>query len=303
MKEQYPKAGIKLLCGLFGKTRHAFYDNNWREDNQDVEETFILKLVLEIRKDLPKLGTRKLIYKLNEKLGNHKLNIGRDRLFDLLESHDLLIRRRKRKAYTTNSLHRFRKYPNLIRELVIERPEEVWVSDITYLTSSNGFYYLSLVTDAYSRKIMGYSLSYSLHAKSTVNALKMALNNRQYHEEKIIHHSDRGIQYCCKEYVNELTSNDILISMTMKGDPYENAIAERVNGILKGEFALDQTFMNFEEALQILNRAIFLYNTERPHASCDYLTPEKAHQMKGVLQKRWKNYYKGKSLEQGVLEA
>ncbi|HXP49580.1 MAG TPA: IS3 family transposase, partial [Bacteroidia bacterium] len=224
-------------------------------------------------------------------LAVHRLHTGRDHLFDLLAKHKLLIRTRKRKAITTDSSHWMHKYSNLIKEMDIHRPEQVWVSDITYIRLSNGFIYLSLITDAYSKKIVGYNLHKTLAAEGCIIALQMALQQRT-NKLSLIHHSDRGCQYCSKEYVDLLHSNHVAISMTNNGDPYENAIAERLNGILKSEFNLYSSQMNYEQTGKMLTKVIDNYNAIRPHASCDYLTPNQAHSKEGIIKKRWKNYYK-----------
>ena len=220
MKQDFPQFGIAVLCGLFGKTRHAYYDSLWRRANTLVKEDIILQEVIAIRTELPRLGGRKLQYVLQNKLADHQIKPGRDYLFDLLSEHKLLIRQRKRKALTTDSRHWMRKYSNLIKGLDVTRPEQVWVSDITYIRLANQWGYLSLITDAYSRKIMGYSFRPDLAAEGCIDALKMALNNRVYNES-IIHHSDRGSQYCSHNYVDLLLKNNVAISMTENGDPYE----------------------------------------------------------------------------------
>lgn len=216
--------------------------------------------------------------------------MGRDKLFELLDQYGMLVRRRKRKRiHTTNSNHPFRKYPNLIREVVVIRPDHLWVSDITYISLSDDFCYLSLVTDAYSRKIVGYCLYPTLKKEGPLQALAMGLDSLQRTKRKaLIHHSDRGLQYCCLQYTALLERNSITISMTEKGDPYENAIAERVNGILKTEFMLDQDFNDFDHALQAVHHAVNTYNQLRPHASCNYLTPQQAHLQEGILPSKWK---------------
>lgn len=237
---------------------------------------------------MPRLGTRKLYYILTETLEKHGIRIGRDKFFDLLERYGLLVRRRKRKRiYTTDSNHRFNRYPNLVKEAEPNAANQIWVNDITYISLRGGFAYLSLVTDGYSRKIVGYCLYPTLQRQGPINALRMALGGSEG-INGLIHHSDRGIQYCCDDYTALLKSSNIQISMTERGDPYENAIAERVNGILKGEFGLDKIFLNFDEALKAVAQAVDTYNTLRPHASCDYLTPEMAHQKQGIIKKRWK---------------
>lgn len=239
---------------------------------------------------MPRIGTRKLHYMLEEVLQKHQISIGRDKLFDLLEDYGLLIRRRKRRrAVTTDSNHPFRKYPNLIREMAVLRPNHLWVSDITYISLTHDFCYLSLVTDAYSRKIVGYCLHPTLKKEGPVTALNMALRTLPGKgQNTLIHHSDRGLQYCCAQYITLLETNNLTVSMTEKGDPYENAIAERINGILKGEFMLDNDFECIETAKKVIESAINTYNQLRPHASCNYLTPEQAHQQQGILTTKWK---------------
>jgi transposase InsO family protein len=225
---------------------------------------------------------------LTDTLQEHGINIGRDRLFDLLEAYGLLVRRRKRKSvYTTNSRHRFNRYPNLVKAMQPLSAGQLWVSDITYIALFEDFAYLSLITDAYSRKIVGYCLYPTLSRQGPLNALTMALT--EYDRNiPLMHHSDRGVQYCCDDYTDMLLSNTIAISMTEKGDPYENAIAERVNGILKNEFGLEKTFDSFGVAEETIKQAIDIYNNQRPHASCDYLTPIQAHSMNGLIKRRWK---------------
>ena len=292
MKQDYPHISKEALCRLFGKTRHAYYDHEWRRQDASLKDDIILQLVQKIREPLPKLGTRKLLEMLEPDLVSHQIKAGRDYLFDLLGEHKLLIRRRKRRVYTTDSKHWMDKYPNLIKDLVITRPEQLWVSDITYVRVMNQWGYLSLVTDAYSRKIMGIGFRSDLSALGCLAALQMAYDNRSYGRYSLIHHSDRGSQYCCEEYVKLLNSQDVAISMTEKHDPYENALAERINGIIKGEFNLYSSQENFGETYERIVRSVATYNEIRPHSSCDYLTPCQAHQKEGELKKRWKKYPK-----------
>jgi putative transposase len=254
--------------------------------------------VHKIREALPRLGTRKLQYLLAPQLISHKIKIGRDYLFNLLEEHKLLIRQRKRRVITTDSRHWMRKYSNLTGLLVITRPEQLWVSDITYIRMINQWGYLSLITDAYSHKIMGIAFRSDMLAQGCVDALQMALDNRSHDHQGLTHHSDRGSQYCCKEYVDLLRSNQIAISMTENGDPYENALAERLNGIIKSEFNLYSSTLNFEQTYARIVKSVTAYNDIRPHASCDYLTPCQAHQQFSILKKRWKNYPKNLSFKQ-----
>lgn len=257
-------------------------------------EVIVLKLVKEIREELPRAGVPKLHHMLAESLALHDIKMGRDALYHLLGEHGELIRCRRRKPYTTNSNHPYRKYPNLIRDMLLTYPGQLWVSDITYLRLKEKFCYLSIVTDAYSRKIIGHHLNSSLHSDGVIRALEKALQSKR--SRSLIHHSDRGTQYCCADYVRLLDRYNIRISMTEKGDPYENAIAERVNGILKGEFMLDKTFATFAEAEQAVDNAVEKYNTLRPHSSCDNLTPIEAYQQTGILRKRWKSRLEQESL-------
>lgn len=292
MQELYPTVSVGKLTGLFGKSRQAYYQALTQADNQEMKDAIILRLVSERRKEVEKAGTTKLLLMLDESFKAHNIKIGRDKLYDLLKAHGLLLRNRKRKPRTTDSNHRFRKYPNLIREITLTKASVLWVCDITYISTSRGFAYLSLVTDAYSHKIVGHSLSRTLERIGPITALKMALTDCDFYPHSLIHHSDRGIQYCCNEYIDLLEKYKIMISMTEKGDPYENAIAERVNGILKAEFGLHRTFENFEEAEMAVTKGVTIYNNVRLHASCDYLTPSLAHSKTGLLARRWKNYKK-----------
>jgi transposase InsO family protein len=290
MKHDYPHLSWGFLCRLFGKTRHAYYDHLWRSQNDSLKEEIILQLVYEIRTSLPRLGTRKMLYLLSPKLDSHGITVGRDYLFDLLDAHKLLIRQRRKKVFTTDSRHWMHKYSNLSKELDIVRSEQLWVSDMTYIRVMNQWGYLSLITDAFSRKIMGYCFRSDMLALGCIEALQMALDNRSYSGQTLIHHSDRGSQYCSKDYVDLLSSEQISISMTERGDPYENALAERMNGILKGEFNLYSSSSSFEQTYQKITGSINAYNELRPHGSCDYLTPSQAHRQGNVLKKRWKSY-------------
>lgn len=247
---------------------------------------------------MPRLGTEKVHHKLTPLIKLHNIKIGRDGLYDLLRDHHLLIRQRKRKVVTTYSRHWMHKYTNRIKTMIVTRPEQLWVSDITYIRTNNQWAYLSLITDAYSRRIMGVCLRPDMAAQGCIDALKMALGNRCYPHQPLIHHSDRGSQYCSAAYVKLLNDHSIDISMTENGDPYENALAERVNGIIKGEFNLHESRVGFEATYQLVNEAILTYNQQRPHASCDFLTPDQAHQMQGPLKKRWKQYPKRKMISE-----
>lgn len=292
MKADCRNMSISMLCRLFGKTRHAFYDKGWRKEEMNYEHCIVLELVSIARAKLEQVGTTKLYEMIKGPITDQGIKMGRNALNDLLADHGLLIKRKRRRVRTTQSWNMARKYPNLIRDLKITGPEQVWVSDITYISIVEGFIYLSLITDAYSRKIVGYCLSQRLDHHGCLASLNMALATRTKRGQRLIHHSDRGLQYYSHAYTGLLKSDDIEISMTEKSDPYENAIAERVNGILKTEFSMDMVFEDFNQASRHLNESICTYNEYRPHASCDFHTPEVAHSLSGELRKRWKNYYK-----------
>jgi len=222
------------------------------------------------------------------------IKLGRDGLYKLLREERMLVGKKKNFTRTTQSYHRFRCHPNLVKDTIIQKPEEVWVSDITYIRVASEFYYLSLITDAYSKQIMGYVLGDSLQAVHCENALKNAIKNRKYPERKLIHHSDRGFQYCSDDYINYLNDNDILVSMTTKYDPYENAIAERVNGILKDEFFIGDGFPDEATARSEITKSIRVYNTYRPHMSCEMMTPQQAHLEGRYKLKGWSRKLKNK---------
>ncbi|GAC1427866.1 MAG: IS3 family transposase [Flavisolibacter sp.] len=280
---------VGRLCKLFGKSRQAYYQREAFYNEQYQVDQIAMELVAQVRRDLPGLGTKKLYRILREPFKTHGIKIGRDKLHELLTKQGMLIRRRKGAPKTTNSRHWMKKYPNLVRELVVVQSEQLWVADITYLCVGYDFNYLSLITDAYSKKIVGYHLHPNLSAEGSLLALYMALKTRTKCLP-LIHHSDRGSQYCSFEYVLELRESDIAISMTEDGEGYENQIAERMNGILKTEFNLSRIFPSHDEAKLAVIRSIEAYNTKRPHLSLDFLTPVEAHVVKGGLQKRWKNY-------------
>jgi len=287
-------ASLSSLCTLLGYSRQAFYGYKQHQVQAAFEADIIVQQVLKHRELQPRIGTRKLLVMMQDFAQEHHIDLGRDALFDLLREHDLLIRKRKRKAQTTFSKHWYKKYKNLIRGFEPLAPNLLWVSDITYIVVAEGFAYLSLITDAYSRKIVGFYLSETLEATGSIRALQMALNNCN-DTTNLIHHSDRGVQYCCYDYVKMLDDKHIQISMTENGDPLENAIAERVNGILKEEL-LQLQYNSFEEAKKRVAKAIVVYNALRPHSSCDMLTPQQAHTKEGLLKKHWKNYYKQKEV-------
>jgi transposase InsO family protein len=285
---------IEEACRLFGKSRQAYYQLEKRRLRSYIGEEIVITYVRAIRTRQPRIGTRKLYGLLKAVIHQNGIKMGRDMFHSVLRAHDLLVKPRRRCIKTTDSQHGYRKYPNIIKGFEASGPEQIWVSDITFVPTEKGFVYVSLVTDQYSKKIMGYQVHPTLEAEGSLGALRMALKNRSHREKKLIHHSDRGMQYAGEEYVRVLERNGILISMSASGNPYENAVAERVNGTVKTEFYLDGYFRDIEQVRRVLKEAVLVYNTERPHASCDYLTPEQAHQRQGVLKKRWRTYKRKK---------
>ncbi len=235
---------------------------------------------------MPKLGTRKLYHILKPELED--LGVGRDKLFEILKANHMLIKPKKKYHITTNSHHRFRKHKNLIKELEVERPNQVWVADITYIGNRKNPMYLSLITDAYSKQIMGYNVSDSLNTKGALSALKQAFKRRKNIDENLIHHSDRGLQYCSNLYQDLLNKYNVKCSMTESYDPYENAIAERVNGILKQEFIELVNVNQIDVMGKLVEQSIEIYNTKRPHISCNMLTPNKMHQQQKLKYKSYK---------------
>lgn len=268
---------MSTICKCFDLKRDAYYKYKRREDQRLDLERKVVGIVKQRRKSLPREGVRKLMRSLNNDFETAHLKVGRDTLFNILRKHNMLTLRKKYSAKTTNSMHRFRKYNNIIKDLKVSRANQVWVSDITYIRTVKGFCYLALITDMHSRKIVGYDLSNSLELKGCIRALNKAVSHAK-DIKGLIHHSDRGFQYCSTTYTQILQKNNIRISMTEDNHCYENALAERVNGILKDEFYLDQTFTNMAHAKRAAKNAIKLYNEIRLHLSLDYQTPNTVHQ-------------------------
>jgi len=280
---------LSRLCGLLGRSRQAYYKQYRVNERSTMQSELIVREVAGIRASQKRVGARKLHAMLGEFMEKQGRVLGRDAFFDLLREHSLLVRkRRKRKPRTTVSGLWMRRYPNLAKDFVPLAANELWVADITYIRVGEGFCYLSLITDAYSRKIVGWGLRRDLSAKGCVIALKMAKRDNPM-TRNLIHHSDRGLQYYSKEYLKALGRN-VFVSMSEKSDPLENAIAERVNGILKQEL-LEERFRSFPEALSAVERAVMVYNFQRPHLSIEMLTPAQAHLQTGRLRRFWKNYY------------
>ena len=280
------------MCELFGYTRQGHWRHLKEHYREEIDATALLGEVREIRKEMPRCGARKIQVLLEDR--GHR--IGRDRLFALLRSSGMLVHRKHYRVVTTYSKHWMKKYANLVRDIVPDHPNHIWVSDITYIevveSGSRYFLYLSLVTDAYTHEIVGYALHDTLDTDGPLKALRMALTEYGCDGVKgLIHHSDRGCQYCCQDYVNELKAYGIQISMTDHGDPYENAVAERVNGILKTEWLYHTKLTSRRMANETIRHIVQVYNNERPHLSIDMRTPSQARAEVGPLNKLWKNYW------------
>lgn len=262
-----------------GISRQAYYKAEQCLDQRQQQEKLVLGMVRDVRLEQSRIGTRKLHYLLRGALAGQSIKLGRDGLFALLRTHRMLVPTRRAYHKTTMSHHRFYKHPNLLKpgpgQVTPQAPEQVWVSDITYLPTREETTYLSLVTDAYSRKIVGYHLDRHMQTVAVGQAFRMALKQRTS-DGPLVHHSDRGIQYCSAEYQRLHERHGITCSMTDGYDCYQNALAERVNGILKDEFLIHQPG-NLEEARQMVQESIRIYNEKRPHLSLKYKTPDEVH--------------------------
>ena len=265
-----------MLCHRAGMSRQNYYKQRKVRQMRVFEEQTVLSLVRRERCIQPRLGTRKLYRLLSRQFASAGVTIGRDRVFSLLRGHGLLIRRRRRYARTTDSRHGFRVYPNRLKQAVLSGANQAWVSDITYLRSREGFMYLSLVMDAFSRKIVGYNCSDRLESEGAIRALSMALDQLPVGAD-MIHHSDQGCQYCSDRYIERLLSRNITVSMTEENHCYENSQAERLNGILKHEYGLGGVFLRKSDAVTAVRQAVELYNNRRPHVALDYRLPGEVH--------------------------
>ena len=270
---------VKKVSKVLGCSRKYYYELCKARQKKSTVENQVLAIVQSERKVLQRLGGKKLYHKIKSLLDEQGIKFGRDKLFILLEKYQLLITRKKRFIKTTMSNHLLRKYPNLITNTKIIMPEQVWVSDITYLKTRNGFCYLNMVTDAYSRKIVGYVVSSSLGTKAMIAAYRMALANRVYPNNPLTHHTDRGVQYCSRDYITLSNSNQVEISMTEHGDPYENALAERMNRTMKEEFGLGVILPSLQTAQILVAESVLLYNSKRPHWGLKLKTPDQAHSL------------------------
>lgn len=282
---------MEQLCGLFGLTRQAWYAATRRQEKLGFQAAIVLTEVKRLRKQIAGLGTTKLYELMQDFLASHQIKLGRDKLHKLLKINGLILTKKRSKIKTTDSDHDLEKYPNQVKELKPTGIGQLWVSDLSYIRVGIGFAYLSVIMDAYSRKIVGWSFHKTLEAKGPVAALEMALQMHGQTNQSLIHHSDRGVQYCSGAYVDRLRQAKITISMTESGDPNENALAERVFRTLKEEFHL-WGFPPFGLAETAVEQAIRAYNSLRPHASLGYKTPDLAHQGKGYQPLKWYPYKK-----------
>uniref|UniRef100_UPI004048ECF3 IS3 family transposase n=1 Tax=Flavobacterium sp. TaxID=239 RepID=UPI004048ECF3 len=275
-----------FACTLFGIDRQVYYRNIKRRKAIQSNASKVVSLVLEIRKTMPRIGAKKLYFLLNNNLKH--LKIGRDKFINILRANHLLVNPKRSYHITTNSHHRFRKHQNQILDLQIQRPEQVWVSDITYIGKRENPCYLSLVTDAYSKKIVGFNVADNMNTESSLIALKNAIKLRKYKSLSLIHHSDRGLQYCANEYQKLLNKSKIKCSMTQNSDPYENAVAERINGILKQEFGIDKFNKELPIMKALVKNAVEIYNNKRPHYSNYMLTPNQMHRQNKIAMRTYK---------------
>jgi putative transposase len=295
------------MCLQFGYTKQSFYKQLQTVQNVSLKNEVVLGLVQEKRKIWKRGSGRNLHQSLKKELAEHDLKIGRDKFFDLLRENKLLIKPKRFRTKTTCSFHHFNKFDYLVKGMIPLRSNEIWVTDITYLwlKKLDKFCYLSMITDLYSRKIVGYCVHEDLSVNGCLEALKMALKQRTNKLEDLIHHSDRGVQYCSHAYVKLLQKNNIQISMTQTGDPLENAIAERINKTIKEEFTDDRqiNFINIVEAKTEIKKFIEFYNHKRPHRSIEWMTPTIAHQQTGELKRVWKSYPYKKQVREDLEEA
>ena len=291
LKMLHPSYSQQEMCRSLGVSRQAHHKSSVRTARVVMGREVVVPLINEIRKAQRKVGGRKLYKMLSVTFKNLDVPMGRDQFFELLREEGLLLRRRKRRVRTTMSRHRMPVYPDLLKRARIERPGQAMASDITYWAVPEGFYYVFLITDVCSHKIIGHHLAQSMDGAHALKALRMAIGGSSHALQGQIHHSDRGSQYCYAKYVNFLQSKGMRVSMTESSDPRDNAIAERVNGILKNELMEHLVPENLTQATEMLDEAVRIYNEERLHMSIDYEVPAKAHQLDHSLPQRWKNYY------------
>lgn len=303
MIQQRTLPSVDWLCCFFQKSRQAYYQIRRRKDRQGVDAELILHYVKEYRGEMEKLGTRKLHYLLQPQLQASGIKCGRDKLFSLLGRKGLLIRRQRARRYMTRSLPVSRHFPNLVKDMTIEEPELVWVSDTTALAIRDGLGYLTLTTDVYSKQVMGYHVQRTKQSSGSLTTLRMALSKRMYPDRQLIHHSDGGGEYFNHTYLQELVKAHVKASCTAPSSPEENPVAERINGIFKEEFLLAEDNRSLDEVIKKLPDVIRIYNERRPHASIDYMTPKEAHLCSGLLRKRWKSYRKNSKKDVQLIPA
>ena len=284
------------MCLQFGYSKQAYYKQlNYIEKNAVVEDV-VVGLINKKREIWKRGSGRNLHQSLKKEFKEHQIKLGRDKFFEVLRQNGLLIKPKRIRAKTTCSYHHFNKYRNLIEAASTNRCNEIWASDITYiwLKEQDKFCYLNLITDLHSRKIVGHCVYEDLSVKGSIIALQQALKQRKDKTLSLIHHSDRGVQYCCHAYVKLLQKNKVQISMTQSGDPLENAVAERINRTIKEEFTDDREmhFCSIELAKTSIRDFVNFYNEKRPHRSINWHTPNEAHKIKGCIKRVWKNYYK-----------
>ncbi|WP_157724163.1 IS3 family transposase [Winogradskyella sediminis] len=280
----------KWLYQCFGISKQAFYKRLKTQQKKEIDHQKMTKMVKDYRKKVSsKTGGIKLHKELKQDFINADIKIGRDKFYRFLRLNNLLIPKTKNYITTTNSNHMYKKYKNLVKDQVPTRPEQLWVSDITYIKTENGHNYLAVVTDAYSKQIMGYKLDNHMRTSLCSEALAMAIKNRKYPDKKLIHHSDRGFQYCNPKYTEFAESNNITMSMTEQYDPYENAVAERINRTLKYEYGLKQTIKNTDLAQKMTEQAVYIYNNLRTHFSLDLRKPAEVHLNPNI---KYKSYRK-----------
>ena len=265
------------VAKVLGYSRQYYYKIRNSEVNKSASEEKIKELVQSERKVLSRIGTRKLHYKLRDEFIAQEIKCGRDKLFKHMRQWSMQIQPKRRYVQTTNSKHWLRKYPNLTKGIGLDHADQLWVSDITYIKTQEGNCYVNMVTDAYSKKIMGYTISDNMETQSVIGAYKMALKNKVNKSIETIHHSDRGLQYCSKEYIELSLNNNCKISMTENGDPYENALAERMNRTIKEEFGLGAIIKSKLVEKLLMDEAVLLYNEYRPHLSLNYKTPNEVY--------------------------
>ncbi|RYY85438.1 MAG: IS3 family transposase [Chitinophagaceae bacterium] len=274
------RIGVGSVAATLGYSRQYVYKQQKDALRKQLRQAAVKELVDRERKVLPRVGTRKLHHLIGGDLQAHGLKMGRDGLFALMRYYGLQVKPRRRYVQTTMSKHWMRKWPNIEKEVEATCPDQVWVSDITYLKTEEGTCYLNMITDQFSRSIVGYALADNMETESMIPALAMAIRQRKNKNIATIHHSDRGVQYCSKDYVALATKNCILLSMTENGDPYENALAERMNRTIKEEFGMDRTIRSKALLKELVHESIHLYNSKRPHLALKMKTPHQVHQTK-----------------------